>query len=100
MILLDRQGWRECIQHRGNVPPRARAFHAPPKHAKIRVRSTQFRGREMKAYMCVICGFVYEEAKGVPDQGIAPGTKWDDVPENWTCPDCGAPKTDFEMVEI
>jgi rubredoxin len=58
------------------------------------------RGREMKAYMCVICGFVYEEAKGVPDQGIAPGTLWKDVPENWTCPDCGAPKSDFEMVEI
>ena len=57
-------------------------------------------GMGMKAYMCVICGFVYEEAKGVPDQGIAPGTKWEDVPENWTCPDCGAPKTDFEMVEI
>lgn len=57
-------------------------------------------GNKMKAYMCVICGFVYEEAKGVPDQGLAPGTKWEDVPENWTCPDCGAPKTDFEMVEI
>lgn len=54
----------------------------------------------MKAYMCVICGYVYEEAKGVPDQGIAPGTKWEDVPENWTCPDCGASKGDFEMVEI
>ncbi len=54
----------------------------------------------MRAYMCVICGYVYDEAKGVPDQGIAPGTKWADVPENWTCPDCGAPKSDFEMVEI
>jgi rubredoxin len=54
----------------------------------------------MKAYMCVICGFVYEETKGAPDQGIAPGTKWDQVPENWTCPDCGASKADFEMVEI
>src|SRR4030067_3118130 len=49
------------------------------------------RGREMKAYMCVICGFVYEEAKGVPDQGIAPGTRWKEVPEDRTCPDCGAP---------
>jgi rubredoxin len=81
-------------------PSLAVAFHAPPKHAKIHVRPTPSRGREMKAYMCVICGFVYEEAKGVPDQGIAPGTLWKDVPENWTCPDCGAPKSDFEMVEI
>jgi rubredoxin len=54
----------------------------------------------MKAYMCVICGYVYDEARGVPDQGIAPGTKWADVPENWTCPDCGASKADFEMVQI
>ena len=76
------------------------AFHAPPKHAKIRTCRKASRGRAMKAYMCVICGFVYEEAKGVPDQGIAPGTLWKDVPENWTCPDCGAPKSDFEMVEI
>lgn len=54
----------------------------------------------MKAYMCVICGFVYDEAKGVPEQGIPPGTKWADVPENWTCPDCGASKSDFELVQI
>ena len=47
----------------------------------------------MKAYMCVICGFVYEEAKGAPDHGLVPGTLWKDVPENWTCPDCGAPKS-------
>jgi len=54
----------------------------------------------MKAYMCVICGFIYEEEKGLPDQGIAPGTRWDDVPENFKCPFCGATKNDFEMVEI
>jgi rubredoxin len=54
----------------------------------------------MKAYMCVICGFVYEEAKGLPEDGIAPGTLWADIPENWQCPECGAAKSDFEMVEI
>ena len=80
-------------------PSLAVAFHALAKHAKIHA-SFVHPGRAMKAYMCVICGFVYEEAKGVPDQGIAPGTLWKDVPENWTCPDCGAPKSDFEMVEI
>ena len=50
--------------------------------------------------MCVICGFVYDEAKGYPDEGIAPGTKWDDVPENWQCPECGATKEDFDMMKI
>ncbi len=54
----------------------------------------------MKAYMCVICGFVYEEAKGHPESGLPPGTKWEDVPLNWHCPDCGAGKEDFEMIEI
>ncbi len=54
----------------------------------------------MKSYMCVICGFVYNEADGLPDEGVAVGTKWDDVPPNWVCPDCGARKEDFEMVEI
>lgn len=54
----------------------------------------------MKSYMCVICGFVYDEADGLPEEGIAPGTTWEDVPSSWICPDCGARKEDFEMVEI
>jgi rubredoxin len=57
-------------------------------------------GDEMKKYMCVICGFIYDEAKGLPDEGIAPGTRWEDVPLNWACPECGAGKEDFEMMEI
>jgi rubredoxin len=54
----------------------------------------------MKAYMCVICGYVYEEEKGDPTSGITPGTRWDDVPLSWRCPDCGAGKEDFEMIEV
>jgi len=54
----------------------------------------------MKTYICVICGHVYDEAKGAPDEGIPPGTAWADVPDDWLCPDCGAGKQDFEMVEI
>jgi rubredoxin len=54
----------------------------------------------MKAYMCVICGYVYEEAKGDAAAGLAPGTRWDDVPLSWRCPDCGAGKEDFEMIEV
>jgi rubredoxin len=54
----------------------------------------------MKKYMCLICGWIYDEAEGCADDGIAPGTRWDDVPMNWTCPECGARKDDFEMVEI
>jgi rubredoxin len=55
---------------------------------------------EYKTYQCVLCAFVYDEAAGLPDEGIAPGTRWADVPEGWTCPDCSATKSDFLMVEI
>jgi rubredoxin len=55
---------------------------------------------DMKAYMCVICGYVYREDEGDPESGISPGTRWDEVPLTWRCPDCGAGKEDFEMVEI
>ena len=54
----------------------------------------------MKRYMCLICGWVYDEEKGDPEEGIAPGTKWEDIPDNWTCPECGASKEDFEMMQI
>jgi rubredoxin len=55
---------------------------------------------ELRKYMCVICGYIYDEAAGWPEDGISPGTRWEDVPPNWTCPQCGARKEDFEMVEI
>lgn len=54
----------------------------------------------MKAYMCVICGYIYEVEKGDPDNGVPPGTPWEEIPLSWRCPDCGADKEDFEMVEI
>jgi len=54
----------------------------------------------MKQYMCVICGFIYDEEKGRTVDDIAPGTQWDDVPPNWVCPECGARKEDFEMIEV
>ena len=54
----------------------------------------------MKSYMCIVCGLVYEEEQGWPEDGIAPGTRWEDVPENWECPDCGVGKSEFEMIEI
>lgn len=50
----------------------------------------------MKKYVCTVCGYVYDEAEGAPDEGIEPGTKWEDIPEDWTCPMCGASKSEFE----
>lgn len=54
----------------------------------------------MKSYLCVICGYIYNEADGIPEDGIAPGTKWEDIPANWKCPECGVMKEDFELIEI
>ncbi len=54
----------------------------------------------MKRWECQICGFVYDEAEGLPDEGIAPGTRWNDIPDDWECPDCGTSKSEFKMLEL
>jgi len=54
----------------------------------------------MKKYMCLLCGYIYDETLGWPEDGIVAGTHWADVPPNWRCPECGATKSDFEMIEI
>jgi rubredoxin len=56
-------------------------------------------GNQMKKYVCKICGYVYDPEKGDPDGGIAPGTKFEDIPDTWECPVCGAKKSDFEVKE-
>lgn len=68
--------------------------------AVVRERDSQEVFVAYRVFMCVICGFLYEEEKGLPEEGIAPGTRWEDIPDTWTCPDCGATKDDFEMIEV
>ncbi|WP_437548991.1 rubredoxin [Sorangium sp. So ce327] len=53
----------------------------------------------MKKYRCLVCGFVYDPAVGDPDTGIAPGTSFEDLPDSWMCPECGATKADFEPID-
>jgi len=55
---------------------------------------------DFKKWQCFFCGYVYDEAAGDPDEGIAPGTRWEDIPEDWACPGCGARKQDFAMMEV
>ncbi|HQL09178.1 rubredoxin [Oligosphaera ethanolica] len=50
----------------------------------------------MKKYKCTLCGWIYDPAKGDPDNDIKPGTPFDKLPDDWTCPECGATKEDFE----
>lgn len=53
-----------------------------------------------KTWLCVVCGLIYDEALGWPQDGIVAGTRWEDVPEDWKCPECGVGKNDFEMLDI
>ncbi len=56
-------------------------------------------GNVMKEYECMVCGYIYEEELGDPDNGVEPGTVWDDLPEDWLCPMCGVGKDEFEELE-
>ena len=54
----------------------------------------------MAKYECTVCGYVYDEDEGDADSGIAPGTKFEDLPDDWVCPVCGAGKGDFEILQV
>lgn len=51
-------------------------------------------------YLCLVCGYIYDEEEGAPLEGIQAGTKWEDIPKEWLCPDCGVMKDDFEMMSL
>jgi rubredoxin len=53
----------------------------------------------MEKHRCLMCGYIYDPAKGDPDSEVEPGTAFDNVPDDWVCPECGASKDDFEVVD-
>lgn len=53
----------------------------------------------MDKYVCIVCGYIYDPETGDPDSGVEPGTKFEDISEEWLCPLCGVTKEDFEKVE-
>ncbi|MDI9645847.1 MAG: rubredoxin [Archaeoglobales archaeon] len=53
----------------------------------------------MAKYQCSVCGYIYNEAEGDPDGNVPPGTKWENLPDDWVCPVCGATKDQFERIE-
>ena len=81
---------------------RAIALHFPRPHGRAATVTSSSADTDsaLRVWHCVLCAFVYDEAAGIPEEGIAPGTRWKDVPETWGCPDCSAKKADFEMVEF
>ncbi len=54
---------------------------------------------DMRKYVCTVCGYVYDPEKGDPDNGIKAGTPFEKLPDEWVCPDCGAPKDAFEPID-
>ena len=50
-------------------------------------------------YKCLLCGYIYDPAVGDPDNGVEPGTSFQDLPDDWVCPECGADKSEFEPVD-
>jgi rubredoxin len=55
--------------------------------------------KQLKKYRCLVCGHIYDPAEGDPETGVRPGTAFEDLPDDWICPDCGAVKADFEPVD-
>jgi len=53
----------------------------------------------MQKYVCDVCGYVYDPEKGDPDSGIQPGTPFEDIPDDWTCPQCNATKSMFKPMQ-
>ena len=70
-----------------------------PKTAPTYIKSEKEEVNKMEKYVCKICGYVYDPEKGDPDGGIAPGTAFEDIPDDWVCPVCGASKDQFEKME-
>jgi len=75
-------------------------MHASTSRSSSPMSQSPAETTNLRKWMCVVCGFIYDEAEGLPEEDIAPGTRWADVPDAWTCPDCGATKADFELIEI
>ena len=53
----------------------------------------------MSSYRCTVCGYVYDPQKGDPDNGIEAGTAFEDLPDDWVCPECGVGKESFEKIQ-
>jgi len=66
---------------------------------RSRAKETSKKDYDMKKYVCDVCGYVYDPAAGDPDNGVAAGTPFEQIPDDWVCPECGADKSQFSLVE-
>ncbi|UCC90274.1 MAG: flavin reductase [Dehalococcoidia bacterium] len=70
-----------------------------PKTAPVYIEEKKEEAPKMAKYECTVCGYVYDPELGDPDNDIAPGTPFEELPDDWVCPVCGAAKSDFEKIE-
>lgn len=84
--------YAEYHNRKGKAPKTAPTYQDSLKETKVIEKTEE---KPMKKYVCNICGYVYDPAKGDPDGGIAPGTPFEQIPDSWVCPICGAAKSDF-----
>lgn len=92
-ILSDRQPMTYSYYHqvkRGKSPKTAPTYIKEEKEKEV---------KKMEKYRCTVCGYIYDPEKGDPDSGIKPGTAFEDIPDDWVCPICGAAKSDFELAK-
>ena len=98
-----------CQMLDNNAVPMTYAYYRDAKHGKtpksaatyVNLRTEkQNRGvNTMKKYKCTICGYIYDPAVGDPDNGVEAGAAFEDLPDDWVCPECGAGKNEFEALE-
>jgi flavin reductase (DIM6/NTAB) family NADH-FMN oxidoreductase RutF/rubredoxin len=84
--------WYQTVKN-GKAPKNA------PTYQKPEVQNEKPAGNGFKKYVCLVCSHVYDEAEGDADSGISPGTRFEDLPDEWVCPTCGAEKADFEEMQ-
>jgi rubredoxin/flavin reductase (DIM6/NTAB) family NADH-FMN oxidoreductase RutF len=81
---------------KGGKTPRTAATYIAKKKSKETLKQGT---KNMKKYKCLMCGYIYDPAVGDPDSDIEAGTSFEDLPDDWVCPDCGVGKDEFEPVE-
>ncbi|GAG57865.1 unnamed protein product [marine sediment metagenome] len=81
------------VKH-GRTPKTAATYHETKTKTKTTKGTTS-----MKKYKCLVCGYIYDPAAGDPDNGVEAGTAFEDLPDDWVCPECGVGKDEFEAVE-
>ena len=79
----------------GRTPRTAATYHQEKNKTDKQIE----KGKNMKKYKCTLCGYIYDPEIGDPSNGIEPGTSFEDLPDDWTCPECGASKDEFEPLE-